>query len=60
MKTNCATSSRNVMLFIQRRTVGEALGALAGLAAGVAFRGAAGAAAAAAAANARNTEIRRG
>jgi hypothetical protein len=31
MKINCATSSRNVMLFIQRRTVGEALSGGAGL-----------------------------
>jgi hypothetical protein len=59
MKINCATSSRNVMLFIQRRTVGEALSEGASLAAGGAFQGAAGAAAPAAA-NARKTEIRPG
>jgi hypothetical protein len=59
MKINCATSSRNVMLFIQRRTVGEVLGALAGLAAGAVLRGAAGAAAPAAD-NARNTQIKPG
>ena len=31
MKINCATSSRSVMLFIQRRTVEEALSGGAGL-----------------------------
>src|SRR5664279_2715728 len=57
MKINCATSSRNVMLFIQRRTVGDAFGETAALAPEVPFRGA-GAAAPAAAASARNTEIK--
>jgi hypothetical protein len=58
MKINCATSSRNVMLLIQRRTVGDALGSGAALAGGIRFRGAAGAAPAAASATAMITGIK--
>jgi hypothetical protein len=46
------------MLFIHRRTVGDAFGEGADLAAGVPFRGAAAADAAAASATARNAEIK--
>jgi hypothetical protein len=58
MKINCATSSRKVMPFIQRRTVEDALrGSTGFLLAGVAFGGGGGASPTApeAAANTRKT-----